>query len=789
MSSQLDRTDRRRDEQEQVDVVAVDDSTEQRAEYVVSTAVGDAVLAESSGEPTLGVARDVTTSAEYSSSSETEVGVATTAPGGTYDGYYPADSTVTIWVGAYEDGDPPVGLPDESLDVTIERPDGETDVETVQTDENGQASVSYDLSESGRDDGQYTVEVEHADGATGFDSFTAGLVVESTTRRGTALFPGEEATFAFLARNGESPASGVELELAALKDGETIEETTETTDDDGFATITFTPPEAGSYTIEARQDGEFLASEFETAAEITCGNDLSFRYAIAGESSTYGGYLKTADGPLANTEFDLQFIESSSDDTLFDETVTTNERGFFTVEYELSEDTETGFSVDVEAKKDGAEIPITSDSIVVEEPPEDDPGDDPDPVDFSASTEEFARAPGETAVISIDATDDGDPIANEEVTLFLRYGFDGPPVYSDTVLTDGDGTAEVAVSLPETAPDGESLEGSAVLEYDDEQYTSSVRMDIERYDIPSPFPNLPVGEETTIEYEVTEIDTGDPAAGVPQQIDGQYNNAFSGSFATIGLETDGDGTDDEQFDVPADVQFRESGNWFDRYSSNFISAIWRPDHPGTLSATEPIVAGEEVEFEFNVPDSQNLYGIVFVRTNNPRHSFGAELAGEETVSIEFPSYLDENDSFQVYCWAIGDDGTMYADRSFESVDEGGDIEEPAVAIDAEPETVPVSGELTLTVSGELVDQVTMEKLWTDWGGDNLVEEDPDGGTGESAIPDAGTYEVTWDETQDTASPSITIDLPDRYAGGEYRLTAVGTDGSDTDSDTTTFTIE
>ena len=91
------------------------------------------------------------------------------------------------------------------------------------------------------------------------------------------------------------------------------------------------------------------------------------------------------------------------------------------------------------------------------------------------------------------------------------------------------------------------------------------------------------------------------------------------------------------------------------------------------------------------------------------------------------------------------------------------------------------GQATIDISASNAEQVTIQKLWTDW---NLVDEDFDGGSSTSNIGLEGTYTVDWGTIQDSAAPSITVEPPEStYVGGTYRITVSGTNGSESTEDT------
>ena len=97
------------------------------------------------------------------------------------------------------------------------------------------------------------------------------------------------------------------------------------------------------------------------------------------------------------------------------------------------------------------------------------------------------------------------------------------------------------------------------------------------------------------------------------------------------------------------------------------------------------------------------------------------------------------------------------------------------------------GQATINVSASNAEQVTIQQLWTDW---NLADEDSDGGSSILNIGSEGTYTVSWGSIQDSVAPSIAVELPgSTYAGGTYRITVSGTNGSKSKEDTADIQIK
>jgi len=93
------------------------------------------------------------------------------------------------------------------------------------------------------------------------------------------------------------------------------------------------------------------------------------------------------------------------------------------------------------------------------------------------------------------------------------------------------------------------------------------------------------------------------------------------------------------------------------------------------------------------------------------------------------------------------------------------------------DVVESSRAATVSIVATDLQEVAVEGLWTDWG---FVSADTDGGNGSdpSLIETDGRYEITWEQTQESASPSVTVELPDKYVGGTF-IVDVAADGPET----------
>ncbi|TYL38202.1 hypothetical protein CV102_13465 [Natronococcus pandeyae] len=637
--------------------------------YVIETNDGLALYDPTDGDPRQDDDQ-VLESATQTAGDEVRVAVTAVPVGPSF----PSNGVADIWLGTYDTtGTATTGLESEAMTAQVERPDGTTDSFNVTTDENGGAHIEYDLSDESREDGTYTISVEHDETETTTQlQFSVGTWIDLTTRTFDPVHVDKEVTFAFLARNGEYPESDVELEMTVENpDGELVADQVATTDEDGFATISFTPHQTGAYRIEGVEttEGDQSAGGRVTAADVTGGQNLSLRHAIPGTESVYGGYLYDGDEMVADTTVTLQFRTNWDDEPVLEEEVTTDAGGFFLLEYELPSDVEEDLTVTAELS-DEREVELTVDRIRVNEFDEGDDSDDEDESeDVSFGAWMWSPEPGEPVQIELGADDAGEPIVDEQVDIFLQYDHIGAPALSTSVTTDEDGTATTTFSVPESVPDNIWLGGEAVLQYEDEQYTSSIFASLQAYNInfsPSAIP----GEESEFSVSATEIGTDEPSADIPLLFDAHYGTDSTGSFGTEYLLTDSDGQDSTSVAIPNDVRFHEYVNYINRYTSTTTYRWLEPEHPGSLTfADDTATPGGTIDVEFTTPDDSTAYGIVFASTWSPRDTIGARITSEEIVSLSIPDHT-AGDSLSLRVWATDESGRYYSDTEWITVEDG-----------------------------------------------------------------------------------------------------------------------
>lgn len=645
--------------------------------------------------------------------SSTGQGTLTSQYGGT-NASVPVGTTVDLWAGAYEavadenDDTIPVALPEEELDLVVETPGGSTDEFSLGTDEFGKASLTYELTEPG------TYEMELSNEDVPFPptaEIVAGPSVSIVTPAGfeEKRLLGRETTLRVLAREGTAPVEGVQTTARIEQDGSTIMEETLQTGEDGFASLSLTPQEQGTYMLVLERDGEQVDTHEFQGVETTLVGPSQFDSPLAGHESFFGGYLYSASGPLEDTEFDLRF--EGEEGTVLDRTVQTDENGLFGLNYELPADIPeaTGFdTLSVVAEYDDGTITPMDDSIGVNQLEGDDFEPDPIQIVIEGDSQQdglFSQGivpPGGTATVTVTVSQDDTPVTETDIDLAFQYGRSGPLFETRTVTTDSDGTATVTLDIPENAPDGATLSVTARGEIAGETTTNSGSGTIQVFELPLPFEflnnTIPApGEQGTVELEATDLRTDQPAAGQHRQIDYQYENAFHGSFATVSQTTGEDGTAENSFQVGEDVQFLERFRPYDAYYDGSLSLNIQVDHPGELSIPETVSPGAEIEISFDTPGSQPATGILAIGNRTPEHTFGTTLTSDEPVTLQIPDHADdsapflrsvfgdlfEEDFLPVVVWARGSDGTLYGGRWRVSVDADGDGEDGEDGSDGE----------------------------------------------------------------------------------------------------------
>ncbi|MEZ3163923.1 VWD domain-containing protein [Halorubrum sp. RMP-47] len=620
-----------------------------------------------------------TADSDDSYTGDTRVSVTAIPTGASFE----ANGTMEIFVGAFNDTDPPSVIAGESLNVTVEAPDGTAEEFTATTGEDGRASVEYDLEDA--PSGTYEVTVDRANGeASATINPVVGPRIQPAEREFENVPTGEESDLDFLVRNGEFGQANESVTVTiTAPNGTVIDERLAETDADGFLTVPVTPREPGRYEATAELD--------RTGATTTHGvraRELVFRSslfdlqnALADERSSYGGYLIDGNGPVANTEVIVEFTPDGNDTVIANETAVTGENGFFSVDY-VPEDVD---SLDVDIRTtDGTQI-LENDYLNVEDPtPGDDETDDGDApsdgsVELSVEPRSYTVEPGSNLTFDVEATQNGSAIANEAVTVFARVDYNGVPLADRTVTTNETGNA--VVSIPTTnAIDGANIDGSATMTHDGTTVSESLFADIQKYeiDLEGGYGSV-AGETTEFRGEAERTGDGSGAGDVPIQYNALENGDDVDSYATGEIVTNETGTGAETVSVPRDIAPYNAYTSANRYDDpgGYIVNVF--DLPGSVEVVgDSVVApGENVTLNFTTPDGTEASGLAFAGFEHENPDTFAEGNGIGRIStnadgeIPVPEYA-ANDSFvSATVWAADDDGNFYtADADFEVVGNG-----------------------------------------------------------------------------------------------------------------------
>ncbi|MFQ3476822.1 hypothetical protein HKK80_11275 [Halonotius sp. F2-221B] len=645
----------------------------------------DTVGFTSTGPPSIAVSYEQFAANQHRTSDQVSVSESTDTVltvGDPNSGSLARGETINLWAGRVDtSGAGATGVPNAELALTVERPDGQTDEFTNVTNDDGNVVVPYS---STAIPGEYQVTVTGPDNATTSDMFTVGPVLEPMTQSGRArpVLRNDTATFRFLLREAQSPISGKEVTLTLSQDGSEIDQTTVQSDSDGFVTYTDTPQETGDRTIEAAttftDDSGSLSLTASTSYPVS---KIGYEYdffdldeTTAGSQTGQGGRIWTADGPLSNTEIQLSY--TNEEDTIeITETTTTDEHGFFAVQFAAPTDTDE-LAVSV-ATADGrsAALGTFAESVDVEEPPAE---SSPDPVNVDVSFDNFRTPPGTTASVEISVTDaDGTPITDESVTTIARYdyGGDAVPVTADTVVTDSEGQATLEITVPNDAPANERLNVTATVSQNGDQFSGDDGTTIEKFDMYTD-PSLDTGA-IELELDVTDAATDTPVSGINSFNDIQYVSGRTGSITGQRLTSSSDGTDLQTAQVPDDISYMVAMNTVSKQQDNGGFSVYRGyDYPGEISANvdgESINAGSTVSFTYEA-EAASVKGLLYGQIGS------VPVATTFDTSVENPSItLPENiyaDSLDVRVWGVGSDGGLYSGSTSIDLDSGGGSDSP-----------------------------------------------------------------------------------------------------------------
>jgi hypothetical protein len=114
-----------------------------------------------------------------------------------------------------------------------------------------------------------------------------------------------------------------------------------------------------------------------------------------------------------------------------------------------------------------------------------------------------------------------------------------------------------------------------------------------------------------------------------------------------------------------------------------------------------------------------------------------------------------------------------------------DLLQQSLSVSMPNESASQGSQVTFSVTAYDVDSVTIEDLWVDW---TVASFDSDGGSFTDDLSSSGSVTFSWGNTQVKAAPTVTIDLPSRYIGGEFGLDVSGSGPSGSASAAAVLTI-
>ena len=741
---------------------------------------------------------------------------------------FQSDETMDILVGALNYSDFEQSISGATLDVTVQRPDGTTWERQVTTGSQGNAQVDYDLSNDNQD-GTYEVTVsDTSSDASATVSPDVGPAIITAERDFQEIVTGKSHELNFLVRNGQNSVAGEEVNITVEgPDNTVIDSQLVETGSDGFASITVNPSETGNYNVRAEvlSTGSTAEHGFEAGSAILT-SDYDFGQAVAGEPFTYGGFLEGPDGLLRDEP--IQVAISNSTTEVVNISTTTDNSGFLLIESQI--DYPDYYEVDVTT--DSGSTYTSEDNIDVIDPYKDESDSS---VELDITSRRDRVPPGSDATFDIQATDDGSPIANEQIQVFARVNYNGAPLYTETVTTDESGSAVIEVPTPSDM-DGVQIDGTARLRHDGSTIDESFDADAQQYSIDTNFwSDADVGSTATFDISVEATDGSGSVANIPVHYNALRGEHSLDSYATGELVTDESGQAEESVAIPRDLRPSRAVVPFSRYENREDGSLYYIrmfDFPGTADISgasgetdfgRPVVKpGDQITVDFTTGNGTAASGfaIANIEVNNTQEyaevAVGDDISTDSTATLTIPEYAAEDSYQELRIWTADSQGRFYASEVPFEIDtdppnEGGgggggddgddDNGDISASLTASPTDVEAGTNVTFTA--ETTDFTATEYRW-DFDGDGNTERTTTTPQIEYEYTVPGTYaatvtavddsdttaEATTDiEVADTTNPTAVLELPSETVVDEpVTLDASGsTDNSEIDS--YTWTIE
>jgi PKD repeat protein len=219
-----------------------------------------------------------------------------------------------------------------------------------------------------------------------------------------------------------------------------------------------------------------------------------------------------------------------------------------------------------------------------------------------------------------------------------------------------------------------------------------------------------------------------------------------------------------------DIKYRED-------DERFVRVLVSNTGPGRGSGTLTIRDGADNELqmtEISVPPAQSEDGQV-VSVHQTVDILTPTLAQGQSLTIEVNTEVSD----------LNQEGLATAE-SVETILSGeyqgttGDM-----TVTATGGTLSPGGNVNIDTSAENITQMSVTKLWTDW----TLDADVPSEHIDNTVGTNGTLTLSWETTQSSVAPTVSVSVPDRYVGGEYLVTVTASNGSETTETTATLTIE
>jgi len=447
----------------------------------------------------------------------------------------PSDGTATVVVGTNNGStSADIPVPNRTVEVTVERPDGTQDSVTVTTAANGSARFAYDL--AGKPDGIYRLDA--ASYPSTFTEFAVGNVTRFVPD-GQRLVVDRETNFTMQVAENGRPVDAERTVLIEYRDGAswtTAERVDVRTGADGLATIPFTPQHNARYRVVTEAGDSVFNGIYAEAGTARARLLLHDRYRTDLPQEGRLGIAATvmgSDGPLANESLTVSVMNQSDFSVETNLTVRTNENGQFATAWRAPD---APLGTEYRIRISGAEVGNVATEYnqieIADDVPQSDAGggsgsgsDSAEPSVSVVDTTQETRVPGETVTYDVRVRDaDGAAVADKRVFYSLELGYDGPTVATGTVRTDADGNANVTTAIPDWVPYGPELRLEAVSSVGGTPVSDSeYDQQLVRYELDGTFAGsdgerwsaIEPGERFTYNLTVRDAATGDPVSDLP----------------------------------------------------------------------------------------------------------------------------------------------------------------------------------------------------------------------------------------------------------------------------------